>query len=149
MAKLKNYNGHYCESDYEYAFISFLEKEEWTYLPGDQMKRVYGRDVLNTEDLEAFIKKMNPDLNAEEIKQISDTVRLVGAETDFATLHKVYGWMVDGIQFTPQNGQARMIALIDYEEPKNNMFKVVNQLTPSTIPAGWSPRTLTPWTAMC
>lgn len=129
MAKLKNYNGKYCESDYEYAFISFLEQEDWKYLPGDQMKRVYGRDVLNTEDLEAFIKKMNPDLNAEEIKQISDTVRLVGAETDFATLHKVYGWMVDGIQFTPQNGQARMIALIDYEEPKNNLFKVVNQLT--------------------
>lgn len=129
MAKLKNYNGHFCESDYEYAFISFLEQEDWTYLPGDQMKRVYGRDVLNTEDLEAFIKKMNPDLNADEIKQISDTVRLVGAETDFATLHKVYGWMVDGIQFTPQNGQARMVALIDYEEPSNNLFKVVNQLT--------------------
>lgn len=129
MAKLKNYNGKYCESDYEYAFISFLEHEDWKYLPGDQMKRVYGRDVLNTEDLEAFIRKTNPDLNADEIKQISDTVRLVGAETDFATLHKVYGWMVDGIQFTPQNGQARMIALIDYEEPKNNMFKVVNQLT--------------------
>lgn len=125
MAKLHNYNGKYCESDYEYAFIAFLEQEDWKYLPGDQMKRVYGRDVLNTEDLEAFIKKMNPDLNAEEIKQISDTVRLVGAETDFATLHKVYGWMVDGIQFTPQNGQARMIALIDYEEPKNNLFKVV------------------------
>ncbi|NLG04607.1 MAG: type I restriction endonuclease subunit R, partial [Clostridia bacterium] len=124
MAKLKNYNGKYCESDYEYAFISFLEHEDWKYLPGDQMKRVYGRDVLNTEDLEAFIRKTNPDLNADEIKQISDTVRLVGAETDFATLHKVYGWMVDGIQFTPQNGQARMIALIDYEEPKNNMFKV-------------------------
>ena len=129
MAKLQNYNGRFCESDYEYAFISFLEQEDWTYLPGDQMKRVYGRDVLNTEDLEAFIKKTNPDLNADEIKQISDTVRLVGAETDFATLHKVYGWMVDGIQFTPQNGQAHMIALIDYEEPKNNMFKVVNQLT--------------------
>lgn len=129
MAKLKNYNGKYCESDYEYAFISFLEQEDWKYLPGDQMKRVYGRDVLNTEDLEAFIKKMNPDLNAEEIKQISDTVRLVGAETDFATLHKVYGWMVDGIQFTPQNGQARMIALIDYDEPAKNLFKVVNQLT--------------------
>jgi len=129
MKKLQNINGRFCESDYEYAFISFLEQEGWTYLPGDQMKRVYGRDVLNTEDLEAFIKKTNPDLNADEIKQISDTVRLVGAETDFATLHKVYGWMVDGIQFTPQNGQARMVALIDYEEPSNNLFKVVNQLT--------------------
>ena len=87
MAKLNNYNGHYCESDYEYAFISFLEQEGWIYLSGDKMPRVYGRDVLNTDDLEAFISKTNPDLTPEEVKQISDTVRLVGAENDFATLH--------------------------------------------------------------
>lgn len=127
MAKIKNYNGRFCESDYEYAFISFLEQEGWTYLFGDKMPRVYGRDVLNTEDLEAFICKTNPDLNSDEIKQISDMVRLVGAESDFATLHKVYSWMVDGIQFTPQNGQPHMISLIDFEKPKNNLFKVVNQ----------------------
>ncbi|MDE5583308.1 MAG: HsdR family type I site-specific deoxyribonuclease, partial [Ruminococcus sp.] len=129
MAKLKNYNGRFCESDYEYAFISFLEQEGWTYLSGDKMSRVYGRDVLNTEDLEAFIRTTNPDLNYDEIKQIFDMVRLVGAESDFATLHKVYNWMVDGIQFTPQNGQPCMISLIDFEHPKNNLFKVVNQLT--------------------
>ncbi len=128
MAKLKNYNGKFCESDFEYAFISFLEKEDWTYLPGDQMNRVYGRDVLNTDDLEAFLSKTNPDLTADEVKQISDTVRLVGAESDFATLHKVYNWMVDGIQFTPQNGQPKMVALIDFDTPENNLFKVVNQL---------------------
>ena len=27
MARLKEYNGHYCESEYEYAFIGFLEAE--------------------------------------------------------------------------------------------------------------------------
>ena len=129
MAKLKNFNGKFCENDYEYAFISFLENEDWKYLPGDKMHREYGRDVLNTDDLEAFLHKTNPDLNADEIKQISDTIRLVGAESDFATLHKVYNWMVNGIQFTPQNGQPRMIDLVDYDEPKNNFFKVVNQLT--------------------
>ncbi|MDE6672805.1 MAG: HsdR family type I site-specific deoxyribonuclease [Ruminococcus sp.] len=129
MAKLKNYNGRFCESDYEYAFISFLEQEGWTYLSGDKMPRVYGRDVLNTEDFKAFISKTNPDLNPDEIRQISDMVRLVGAESDFAALHKVYSWMVDGIQFIPHNRQPRMISLIDFEKPKNNLFKVVNQLT--------------------
>lgn len=129
MTKLKNYNGRFCESDYEYAFISFLEQEGWTYLSGDKMPRVYGRDVLNTEDFKAFISKTNPDLNPDEIRQISDMVRLVGAESDFATLHKVYNWIVDGIQFTPHNRQPRMISLIDFEKPKNNLFKVVNQLT--------------------
>ncbi|MBR3587316.1 MAG: type I restriction endonuclease subunit R [Oscillospiraceae bacterium] len=58
-----------------------------------------------------------------------DTVLLAGAESDFATLHKVYGWMVTGIQFTPQNGGPRMVTLSDYENPKNNIFRAVNQYT--------------------
>lgn len=28
MAKLKDYNGHYCESEYENAFLGFLEKPD-------------------------------------------------------------------------------------------------------------------------
>ena len=31
MARLKEYNGRYCESEYEYAFIGFLEAEDWKY----------------------------------------------------------------------------------------------------------------------
>lgn len=129
MAKLQNFNGRFCESDYEYAFISFLEQEGWTYLPGDQINRVYGRDVLNTDDLEVFIRNTNSELTEDEIKKISDSIKLVGAESDFATLHKVYNWLVNGIQFTPQNGQPKMIPLIDFEAPSNNIFKVVNQLS--------------------
>lgn len=128
MAKLKDYNGHFCESDYEYAFISFFEKENWKYLPGNKISRNTKSDVLCVEDLEKFLTKMNPDLISEEIRQISDNVRLVGAESDFATLHKVYGWMVDGIQFTPQVGIPKMIPLIDFDHPENNIFRVVNQL---------------------
>ena len=79
--------------------------------------------------MEQFLSKTNPDLIADEIRQIMDTVRLVGADSEFATLHKVYGWMVDGIQFTPQSGLARMVNLIDFENPDNNIFRAVNQFT--------------------
>lgn len=129
MAKLQNYNGHYCESQYEYAFISFLENEGWHYLAGNSIPRNSKRDVLYMDDMEQFLSKTNPDLTAEEVRQIMDTVRLVGAESDFATLHKVYGWMVDGVQFTPQAGLPRMVNLIDFENPENNLFRAVNQFT--------------------
>lgn len=129
MAKLHNYNGHYCESQYEYAFISFLENEGWHYLAGNSIPRDSKRDVLYMDDMEQFLSKTNPDLRAEEVRQIMDTVRLVGAESDFATLHKVYGWMVDGVQFTPQAGLPRMVNLIDFENPENNLFRAVNQFT--------------------
>lgn len=129
MAKLQNYNGHYCESEYEYAFLSFLEDEGWNYLAGNNISRNTKRDVLYEDDMEQFLVKTNPDLIADEIHQIMDTVRLVGAESEFATLHKVYGWMVDGVQFTPQSGLARMVNLIDFENPGNNIFRAVNQFT--------------------
>lgn len=127
MAKLKNFNGRYCEADFENAFLSFLEAEGWQYLFGNSIPRASRRDVLYVDDLEQFLRKANPDLLAEEIRQIIDTVRLAGGESDFATLHKVYGWMVDGIQFVPQGKPARMVALIDFENPENNIFRVVNQ----------------------
>ncbi|XQU24817.1 type I restriction endonuclease subunit R [Gardnerella sp. DNF00571G] len=129
MAKLKEYNGHYCESEYEYAFIGFLEAEGWDYIAGNHINRISKRDVLIADDFKKFIAKTNPELTEDEVTQIFDNVRLVGAESDFATLHKVYGWMVDGIQFTPQNGLAKMVPLIDFENPYNNIFRVVNQFT--------------------
>ena len=129
MAKLKEYNGHYCESEYEYAFIGFLENEDWDYTSGNDIRRETKRDVLIADDFKAFLSKTNPELTADEVEQIYDNVRLVGAESDFATLHKVYGWMVNGVQFTPQSGLAEMISLIDFDTPKNNIFRVVNQFT--------------------
>lgn len=129
MATLQNYNGHFCESEYEYAFLSFLEEEGWQYLSGKSIPRSSIREVLYSDDMEQFLSKTNSDLTADEVRQLMDTVRLAGAESEFATLHKVYDWMVNGIQFTPQNGLARMVALIDFDMPENNIFRAVNQFT--------------------
>lgn len=128
MSKLKEYNGHFCESEYEYAFIAFLEREGWQYLQGNKINRQTRKDVLYSNDLERFLTGTNPDLLPDEIHSIIDSVRLVGAENDFATLHKVYGWMIDGVQFTPQSGTPRMVALIDYENPGNTFSAVSTSL---------------------
>lgn len=129
MAGLQEFNGRFCESEYENAFISYLENEGWQYLSGGSIPRDSRREVFYEDDMEQFLSKLNPDLFGEEIKQIMDTVRLAGAESDFATLHKVYAWMINGIQFVPHSGLPRMIPLIDFEKTVNNIFRVVNQFT--------------------
>ena len=129
MAKLKNYYGRYCESEYEDAFIGFLEVEGWNYLSGNGIKRTTNRDVLIEDDFKDFLVNSNPDLNKDEVAHIYDTVRLVGSESEFSTLHKVYGWMINGVQFTSQNGLPRMVSLVNFDEPKENIFRVVNQFT--------------------
>ncbi|MCH5310421.1 MAG: type I restriction endonuclease subunit R [Prevotella sp.] len=131
MAKyhLKNINGHFVESDYENALISFLEAEGWQYLYGENILRQNKKEVLYMDDLLHFLEKNHPQLDHEDIQQIADNVRLVGSDSDFATLHKVYGWMVDGVQFVSKSGEPLMIPLINFEEPDKNSFRVVNQFT--------------------
>lgn len=40
MAKLQEFNGHYCESQYENAFSAFLEAESCWYLSDNSMPRM-------------------------------------------------------------------------------------------------------------
>ena len=129
MAKLKKYNGRYCEWEFENAFLDSLEKAGWQYMAGNNITRESQKDVLYIDDLTQFLSKSNPDLTVDEIRQIIDMVRLVGAESDFATLHKVYNWMVYGIQFTMHNHLSKIINLIDFENPDKNIFKAVNQFS--------------------
>lgn len=129
MAKLHQYNGRYCESEYESAFIALLESVGWTYTPGTELSRPTKGDVLIADDFKSYLSANEPDLLEEEVSTIFDSIRLVGSESDFSTLHKVYGWLVNGIQFTPQNGLAKMISLIDFDNPEKNIFRVVNQFS--------------------
>jgi len=127
MGKLKEINGRYYESDFEYAMIDLLHEEGWSYAFGNSVKRKLKKDVIIQEDLIDFLSKTNSDLNNDEIVSIVDMVRLNGESSDFATLHKFYGWCVNGVKFIPSSGTPRLINLIDFNNPENNDFKVVNQ----------------------
>ena len=50
MVKLQEYNGRYCESEFECAFLSFLEAEGWKYTSGNNISRITKRDVLIADD---------------------------------------------------------------------------------------------------
>ena len=119
----------YTESDYESTFITLLESEGWQYLSGSSIPRSSAREVLYIDDMEQFLSKTNPDLTVSEILEVIDSVRLVGAESEFAALHKIHNMRVNGLQFIPQDGIPKNIALIDFDNPRNNIFRVVNQFT--------------------
>ena len=129
MAKLKQYNGRFCEYDFENVFIQYLEDAGWTYQAGDDIARTKLDETLILDDLKTFLKESNPDLLDDDITQICDTMRLLGGQSQFETLHKAYNYFVDGLQYTPADGIARTINFIDFEHTEKNIFKVVNQFT--------------------
>lgn len=138
MAKphLKNINGHFVESDYENALISFFENENWQYLFGDSISRASKKEVLYMDDLLQFLTDNHKGVKDEELRRIADNVRLVGSDTDFATLHKAYKWMINGLPAIDKDGRPTTVNLIDFSNPENNIFRVVNQFTVEYINNG-------------
>lgn len=136
MAKEKNYHGYYCEYEFEATFIEKLVEAGWTYMSGKAMNSAAKDEVVYADDLLTFLKNTNPELTVDEIGTIYDKVRLVGGSIEFTTLHNVYNWMVDGIQFMPNDGNAKIVQLIDFEHPEENIFRVVNQYSVEYINNG-------------
>nr|WP_318707752.1 HsdR family type I site-specific deoxyribonuclease [uncultured Treponema sp.] len=129
MSNLKQFNGRFCEYDFENVFIQYLEDAGWTYQAGDDIARSKLDETLILEDLKSFLKDSNPDLPEEDINQICDTMRLLGGQSEFETLHKAYNHFIDGLQFTGSDGIPRTIKFINFDDGDKNIFKVVNQFT--------------------
>ena len=119
----------YHESDFESAFIKLLEVEGWQYLRSVEIQRNSQREVLFIDDMKEFLKQNNSNLTVDEIQQAINIIRLTGAESDFATLHKNYNYSVSGIKFTPRDGQMRIINLIDFDNLEKNIFHAVSQFS--------------------
>ena len=130
MSQVKNYNGYFSESEFESAIISMLRDIGWdNYSLGKDIKRETKKDVLIEEDFKSYLEAYDEILDLDDINDIYDKVRLIGSESDFTTLHIVYNMMVNGMQYTPKSGIPIMVPLINFDIPKINVFRVVNQFS--------------------
>lgn len=127
MRKLKEIDGSYYESDYEYALIELLKQEGWNYVFGYNIERKNKTDVLIEEDLITFLNRTYENLNPDVISTIVSSVKNIGGVTDFATLHKFYELSINGIKTTTSDCPIKKAYIIDFDNPMNNIFKVVNQ----------------------
>ena len=130
MSQFKNYNGYFSESEFESAIISMLKNAGWdNYSLGKNIKRETKKDVLIEEDFKNYLKIYDEILDDEDINEIYNKIKLIGGESDFATLHQMYNFMVNGMQYITKQGIPTMVPLINFENSEFNKFRIVNQLT--------------------
>ncbi len=127
------------ESAVEEFAIELLEKHSYQYIYGPDIapdsetpERTAFEDVLLIQKLKTAVSRINPDIPAEAredaIKQIE---RLNSPEliTNNETFHRM---LTEGIKVTYQkdeNSRGDLVWLIDFNEPENNDFIVLNQYT--------------------
>lgn len=119
------------ENTLEQAIISELEEKGYEYLYGPDIERDYHEVIL--EDYFKFsMLKINPGITEEIVSEAYKEIKNLGllrVEELNATFHK---YLIEGVPVPYQKDNENRtftVKLIDFENPRNNDFKVVNQFT--------------------
>lgn len=119
------------ENTLEQAIISELQDKGYEYLYGPEIERDYHKVILE-EYYRESIERINPEITSEIINESYKTIKNLGLlrlEELNASFHK---YVIEGVPIPYQkDGESRTytVRLIDFDNPDNNDFKVVNQYT--------------------
>ena len=127
------------ESDIEQMAIDLLKAKRWEYLYGPAiapdgetpMRRAFDEVVLR-EKLEQAVKRLNPTLTDEVRDEAVKTVLRIASPDVLANNEEFHRLLTEGVPVsTYQEGMERgeRVWLVDFDDPWNNEFTVVNQFT--------------------
>jgi len=127
---MSNDKDKYGEDSYELTLIQlFTEKLGYEYECGYEVDRDY-RDPFYREDLLSALKWLNPQLPQEVI---DEAIRRLTGNNDggYVQRNELFSeWLQNGIEIPcVEDGRevTKTVRLMDFEEPENNQWKVVNQ----------------------
>lgn len=120
----------YCESEYESAMLELLSAMGWEYSAGSELHRKYS-DTLILDDLHSFLQRRYYDFTRDELERIVLDLSNTRGDTDYLSLRATAALCINGFTFKRDDPSLpnRYVEYIDFENPKANIFRVVNQLT--------------------
>ncbi|MBO7490383.1 MAG: type I restriction endonuclease subunit R [Bacteroidales bacterium] len=127
------------ESDIEQMTIEILQSRGYEYLYGPDiapdgqspMRTSLGEVVLR-EKLEAAVRRLNPSLPAAVLDEAVKTVLRIGSTDLLADNEQFHDLLTQGVTVSVhEEGEERgkKVWLVDFDDPWNNDFAVVNQFT--------------------
>lgn len=123
--------GKFYESEYEKSVVQMLQDEGWLYYHGEEVPNRRVDEALIEDDLRNFItaKYADKDLTTDEVDTIVARLRNSSGSTEYEALYNTVALYRDGFDFVYPDGRAASFHLdfLDFETPKNNIYRVVNQ----------------------
>ena len=127
------------ESDIEQMAIELLKAKRWEYLygpdiapDGETPMRTAFDEVVLREKLERAVVRLNPSVKEEVRDEAIKTVLRIASPDTLANNEEFHRLLTEGVPVsTYQDGMERgeRVWLVDFEDPWNNEFTVVNQFT--------------------
>ena len=127
------------ESDIEQMAIELLQAKRWEYLygpdiapDGETPMRAAFDEVVLREKLERAVVRLNPSIKEDVRNEAIKTVLRIASPDTLANNEAFHRLLTEGVPVSVyQDGMERgeRVWLIDFEDPWNNEFTVVNQFT--------------------
>mgnify|MGYP002623285573 CR=1 FL=1 len=127
------------ESDIEQMAIELLKAKRWEYLYGPDIApdgkipmRAAFDEVVLREKLERAVVRLNPSVKEEVRDEAIKTVLRIASPDTLANNEAFHRLLTEGVPVSVyQDGMERgeRVWLVDFEDPWNNEFTVVNQFT--------------------
>ncbi len=127
------------ESDIEQMAINLLKAKRWEYLygpdiapDGETPMRAAFDEVVLREKLERVVTRLNPSIKEEVCEEAIKTVLRIASPDTLANNEEFHRLLTEGVPVSVyQDGMERgeRVWLVDFEDPWNNEFTVVNQFT--------------------
>ena len=127
------------ESDIEQMAINLLQAKQWDYLygpdiapDGETPMRAAFDEVVLREKLERAVMRLNPSVKEDVRDEAIKTVLRIASPDTLANNEAFHRLLTEGVPVsTYQEGMERgeRVWLVDFEDPWNNEFTVVNQFT--------------------
>ena len=114
----------------ENAFIELFEKEDYSYIHGKSLKRNL-TDVLLEDDFIDYLfnKYSNENISLNEIESIINFLKNISTESLYDANKKFFKILIGGYHLKREDEPQEdlLINFIDFDEPDNNNFKIINQ----------------------
>lgn len=127
------------ESDIEQLAIERLEAKRWNYLygpdiapDGETPMRTSLEEVVLKEMLAKAVRRLNPTLTEDLRDEAIKTILRIASPDTLANNEAFHRLLTEGVPIsTYQDGMERgeRVWLVDFEDPWNNEFTVINQFT--------------------
>lgn len=124
-----NMNGRMYESQYEEAVVQLLEAEGWTYIEGDNLHRKKTDSIIE-DDLRCYLSaNYGQKLDSSDIDIVVANMKNISGISDYGRLRAAVRLYQEGYNYAFSDASKLPFHLdyIDYDHPKNNIYRVVNQ----------------------
>ena len=127
--------GTFNEEELEKAIIELFENQEYIHVFGGDIHRQFS-DVLLYEDLKQYLITRYSDLTITEIEHIVSKLDNIPSVPLYEGNRETFNLINKGFDLVREDPTkiAVHVDFIDFDNPKNNTFKVVNQFVLNVSP---------------